>query len=192
MRMHVLDNEAEIARAWWSRMQPHHGRDGRSAASRRASIARLRHASSLMKAACEPATADLYDGLACSFPASDLPRVALVAGVLAHIRRDSHLSIAEALGRPHGRLPGPLLSPLRFRRLVAASEPESLLVAFRRVAEMLRGEMNVKDAAGLLMAWTDPRYAETARTAFAFDYHGAGFKLPPAAAALHAEIAEAQ
>jgi hypothetical protein len=64
---------------------------------------------------------------------------------------------------------------MRFKRLVAAREPDDLLVAFRRLAAVLDDTANVRDLARLLLAFTDPdeRCGDIARVGFAFDYHGA-------------------
>jgi CRISPR system Cascade subunit CasB len=175
--------EAGEARKWWSRLQPRE-RDGRSLPGDRAAIARLRRASSILEAATEPATADLYKRLGLSFPERDLRRAALIAAVLAHVRDDTTERVAIAIGIPRGGADTTaLLTPLRFRRLIAAREVDDLLIAFRRVISILRGAVNVKDLARLLLAWTDPvdNRAKIARTRFAFDFHRAGQYAPESA-----------
>ena len=73
----------------------------------------------------------------------------------------------------------------RFSRhsVLAAREVDDLLIAFRRVISILRGAVNVKDLARLLLAWTDPvdNRAKIARTRFAFDFHRAARFAPESA-----------
>jgi CRISPR system Cascade subunit CasB len=175
--------EAGEARKWWSRLQPQ-VRNGHSLPGDRGAIARLRRASNILEAAIEPATADLYARLGLSFPERDLPRAALIAAVLAHVRDDTTEPVAIAIGTPRGGADTTtLLTPLRLRRLIAAREVGDLLIAFRRVIAILREATNVRDLARVLLAWTDPVHnrAEIARTRFAFDFHRAGQYAPETA-----------
>lgn len=175
------DTEAHAAWSWWHRLQPHE-RNGRVVPGDRAAIARLRRIANVMEAFAEPASVDLYRQLGFTVPERDLPRAALIAAVLAHVRSSSEVSLARALGPPPGGQPqDAVLKPLRFKRLLAARQPDDLLIAFRRVVALLNGSANVKDLARLLLAWTDERFGDIARTRFAFDYHGAAFAAPDAA-----------
>jgi CRISPR system Cascade subunit CasB len=172
----------QSARHWWRSLQdtkedgsPNRRRD-------RAALARLRHAATPIQALEEPAVFDLYKRL--GFGKDDrevekrLPRVAVVAAVLAHIRGDATSSesgfrrrFAEMLGQGSDR---PLMSPLRFKRLLAATEDQELLITFRR-AVVLAGERNIDvgDVAASLLDWSEKR-----RMRWAFDYYGAGVAAP--------------
>ena len=186
--------EAQQAWLWWSRLQPREA-EGRMIPGDRAAVARLKRAANIMEAAAEPATGDLYEKLGRANPddvrrnfskeeaTQDLPRAALLAAVLAHVRDDDrkNKSVAEAIGAPRGgEDTTALITPIRFKRLVAAREADDLLIAFRRVVAILGKTANVKDLAMQLLAWTDPddRTADIARTRFAFAYHGASRYAP--------------
>jgi CRISPR system Cascade subunit CasB len=68
----------------------------------------------------------------------------------------------------------PLMSRLRFNRLLAATEDQDLMAAFRR-AVMLAGarNINVGDVAASILDWSERR-----RMQWAFDYYGAGIAAP--------------
>ena len=176
-----ITERAAAARRWWRSLQPDEQTGQRGD---RAALARLRRAGSALEAAAEPATADLFGKLMFEHPERDLARAALVAAVLAHVRRDDGATtVARAMGAPRGGDDTTaLLTPLRFKRLIAAREPDDLLIGFRRAVAILGDTANVKDLARQLLAWTDERHSDRARTLFAFDYHGAGQYAPHSSA----------
>jgi CRISPR system Cascade subunit CasB len=106
-----------------------------------------------------------------------LPRVAIVAAVLAHIRTDAmpgdngfRRRFADMLGRGDR----PLMSPLRFKRLLTATEDQDMLIAFRRAVALAGGRnIDVGDVAASLLDWSERR-----RMRWAFDYYGAGIAAP--------------
>ena len=161
---------------WWKALQPS---DGGKFRGDRAALAKLKRASSIMEAASEPATAELFNklGFERHYASTDLPRAALIAAVLAHIRDDNRKdTLARAIGTPRGgEGTTALITPLRLKRLIAAREADDLLIAFRRAIAILGHTANVKDVAKQLLLWTaDDRTADSARTLFTFDYHNAG------------------
>ena len=178
------ESESLAAARWWSSLQPQRRNDGSWSSGDRASLSRLRRASSILDALAEPATAYLFRklGLPDKDDGASRIRAALLAGVLSHVRNDDRgRSIASVIGSRRGDAESQqLVTPLRFKRLIAAREPDELLTAFRRVVAILGDTANVKDLARTLLAFTDPddRRADIARTRFAFDYHGAGQYAP--------------
>lgn len=178
MKTEPYKEEAAAAYSWWKHLQPRET-DGRVVRGDRAAIARLKRAASIMEAAAEPATADLYKKLGFTDP-SNLPRAALLAAVLAHVRKDDpRQPFAEAIGTSRSGVDTTaLISPLRFKRLIAAREPDDLLIAFRRAVAILGKEANVRDLARLLLGFTDERWSDISRTRFAFAYHGAALAAP--------------
>ncbi|MFM9938435.1 MAG: type I-E CRISPR-associated protein Cse2/CasB [Hyphomicrobiaceae bacterium] len=175
--------QAAVAVSWLASLRPREV-GGRLIAGDRAALARLRRASSVMEAAAEPATADLYKKLGLQYPARDLARAAVVAAVLAHVREASSEKIARAIGTPRaGDGSTAILTPLRLKRLLAAREPDDILIAFRRVVAILGHTANIRDLALQVLAWTDAERGDITRTRFAFDYHGAGPFAPGAEAA---------
>jgi CRISPR system Cascade subunit CasB len=175
-----------VARRWWSSLKdtpedgkPNRGRD-------RAALARLRRAATPMQALEEPVVFDLYNRLGFGKDDGDvrhwLPRVATVAAVLAHVKEDAKPAesgfrrrFAEMLGK--SAKPGddrPLMSGLRFKRLLATTEDQDVMIAFRR-AVALAGARNIDvgDVAASILDWSDRR-----RMRWAFDYYGAGIAAP--------------
>lgn len=174
MSIRPYETEADAAWKWWNSLQANEQTKQRGD---RATLAKLRRASSIMEAAAEPATADLFKrlGFERKCASRDLPRAALIAAILAHIRpNENKEALAHAIGTTRGGADTTeLVSPLRLKRLVAAREPDDLLIAFRRVIAILGRTANIKDVAKQLLLWTDDRHADRARTLFMFDYHSA-------------------
>jgi CRISPR system Cascade subunit CasB len=169
---------AQTARRWWAELQGAEHKDASHRVGNPAALARLRRASSPTAAAEEPAVFDLYKRLGFGRHQIDrwLSRVAVVAAVLAHIRTDASATdsghprrFAEILGGNP-----PLMSPLRFKRLLAATHDQEILIVFRR-AVALAGAKNIsiEDVAASLLDWSDRR-----RMRWAFDYFGAGIAAP--------------
>jgi CRISPR type I-E-associated protein CasB/Cse2 len=174
-------SRGSIARRWWEDLQD--TREGSPNPKRdRAALARLRRAAAPLQALEEPAVFDLYRRLGFGKERSHLerhlPRVTVVAAVLAHIRQDAgrgetgfRRRFAEMLGQGDP----PVMSALRFKRLLSADADQEMLVQFRR-AVALAGHRNVDvgDVAAGLLGWDDQKV----RVRWAFDYHGAGIAAP--------------
>jgi CRISPR system Cascade subunit CasB len=68
----------------------------------------------------------------------------------------------------------PPMSPLRFKRLLAATEDQDLMAAFRRAIRLAGAHnINVGDVAESILDWSERR-----RMRWAFDYYGAGIAAP--------------
>ncbi len=169
---------AQIAHRWWAELQGVNRDDGLHRGGNPAALARLRRASTPLAAIEEPSVFDLYRRL--GFGRSDinrwLSRVGVLAAVLAHIRTDASIAdgghrrrFAETLGGDP-----PLMSPLRFKRLLAATSDQDLLIVFRRAVALAGAKnINVEDVAASLLDWSERR-----RMGWAFDYYGAGIAAP--------------
>lgn len=173
------DRPVKVQRAlgalgWWKSLQPRQLADGRGTTpGDRATLARLRRATSAFEAACEPSVSDLHRLLKfdAANRAPDIICSAVLAGVLAHIRTNSKSRLAAAMGKPIGDRQ--FISALRLRRFMAARGPDDVMLQFRRVIAMLDHTANVFDVALLIQHWLDPTEAgDRARTRFAFAYHG--------------------
>jgi CRISPR system Cascade subunit CasB len=176
------DEQADRAKAWLASLRPQPQDNGFTTGDR-AAIARLKRATNVMEAAAEPATADLFKrlGFQRKYAARDLPRAAVIAAVLAHVTRSSGANLARAIGPTDAKDPSSaLLKPLRLKRLLAAREPDDVLIQFRRTVAILDHTANVADLAQQLLAWTDDERGDLSRTIFAFHYHGAGDHAPTA------------
>jgi CRISPR system Cascade subunit CasB len=177
---HPQPRWAQIVRRWWEMLHDTTRKDGTPNPARDpAALARLRRAARPVDALEEPSVFDLYRKLGFSRHEFErrLPRVAVVAAVLAHVRADAapggngfRRRFADLLGRGER----PLMSALRFKRLLAATEDPDLMITFRRAVALAgKKEIDVGDVAESLLDWSDRR-----RMQWAFDYYGAGSAAP--------------
>jgi CRISPR system Cascade subunit CasB len=153
--------------AWWHSLKPNADRGTRG---NPAALARLRRAATVMDLMAEPEAIDLFRCVgARSY--SDLPVAALLAGVLSHVREDHQArSVARLLGPKHssgGK--DAIMSPLRFHRLLQTTEPDEILVAFRRMIALARGSLPVTDLSRSLLDWNEER-----KRRWIYDYWNAG------------------
>ena len=184
-----LPTISAAAFSWWVSHQPYDRNGNPNPRCNPAVMARLRRVATLQEAALEPATLDLHARLSESrgangrFSLVELEGTCLVAATLAQVREDaSHdangrrWSTARRIGPdPEGRAS---VSPLRFRRLLAARTPAEALVAFRRLVSLAGRAVPVGDLAESLLDWVDPRRGDERRMRWAFDYHNAGAAAP--------------
>jgi CRISPR system Cascade subunit CasB len=147
--------------AWWAKVI----REAQTGGDR-ASRSRLRRASPT-EAMAEEATHDLFHRIygAGRERAFRLPRVASLAGVLAHVREDDRRSLGRAAGRPR-REESPAISHSRVKRLLDAREEEEIVTGMRRLVGMLGGQANIRDLARLILEIENDRV----RRRFLFDY----------------------
>lgn len=179
---------AERARSWWSDLQRYTADEERNPTADTAALARLRRCAGPAEAMGEAATLDLFRRLGLS-NARDLPRVAVIAMVLAHIRTDKTrdektqdettgrtLSAIQSVGRSKPDAPDSArMTPLRFRRLLACRDDGDLVGEMRRFVALAGKAVNVGDLAASLFFW-----GERVRARWAFDYYGAGYAAPGA------------
>jgi CRISPR type I-E-associated protein CasB/Cse2 len=149
-----MNNDVKTIIGWWGAMQPDKEDD-------RAALAHLRRAGTILQLCMLPQTLDLCRKLDGS--KSDLGKTALIAGVLAYIRKTANGKFAGQLGSPAER---PKMAPLRFQRLIEAATPDEQLTAFRRAVIQNDREANVYDLAESLLHWGDAR-----RQSWLYDYY---------------------
>ncbi|MXX94157.1 MAG: type I-E CRISPR-associated protein Cse2/CasB [Gammaproteobacteria bacterium] len=151
-----------IAFDWWKRLNP----DGGSSSSpHRDSLARMRRADTPIEVFFEPEAIRL----AARFNrhTTNFDRVAIIAGVLAHVRETDERSVARAIGRTKFEDDqSAAVSESRFRRLLQAQNHE-LLDVMRRLVRMLKGHVNVLDLSNSIFYWGD-----RVRQRWIFDYYG--------------------
>lgn len=142
-----------IALGWWG---VHIG--DRESAAARGLAARLRRAAP-MAVLCEPAVQDLARSLGMGpARAQDIVRL---AGLLAEVREHDGAPLARRLGGAE-----PVLSGLRFQRLMRA-EGDELVALLRRAIAMAERRCNVAALASDLLHW------QVARPRWCFHYFGA-------------------
>lgn len=158
------------ARQWWhDYVEPLPHRRGAA----RAAMARLRRTHTAMDALMEPATLDLARRLGRTRP-QDLPRVGMVAAVLAHVRENDDRPVARAAGPaspsadPKKDDENAVVKYGRFRRLLQADD-DDLVDQMRRLVRLLGGKANVADLAYSIFYWGD-----RTRQRWVFDYYALG------------------
>ena len=150
-----LQGDALVVYEWW--------RELTSENAGRIEVARLRSAET-------PAFAMLSSygtQLVASLGNHDPERVAILAGILAHVRLNDEQSVASAIGpgtpvRPDSGL----VFSVRFQRLMM-TEADQLMDPMRRIVRALNGRANVPDLAVSVLEWGD-----TVRKRWIFDYYG--------------------
>lgn len=174
-----------IARNWWEDLQPTKDDEDGYSRGDRAALAKLRRCSSWIDAASESQTLVLFDALTKSHPEKRrpdmLPRVAVLASVLAHVRKDNMDTkhIADGIGKRAGDKDATaVLSSLRLRRLLTTKGDDDILIAFRRLVALMRDTANIADLATNILYWDHPEFGDKTRVNFAFHYWKAGAAAP--------------
>ncbi len=159
--------DAKKAAAWWRELQPD---PARKWSGDRAALARLRRCATVNMAMLDVATMQLFQRCGASLP-SDLPRVALAAAVLAHVRDDrAGIHIARQLGPDMPDKPETaILKPLRFRRIMEAETPDERLISMRRLVALAGNSLSVTGLAEALLNWTEWRQRD-----WVYQYWNAG------------------
>jgi CRISPR system Cascade subunit CasB len=142
------------AAAWWRELQP----DPENGGGDRATLAQLRRCATVGELMLEPASIILFRRCEAE-TFHDLPRIALAAGVLAHVRTDDKsMHPARRVGPDAPEKPETaLLKPLRFRWLMEADSPDDRLAAFRRLSVIAGRELNISALTDALLDWTEDR-----------------------------------
>lgn len=186
------DGQRKWVRDWWSALQPRELKSPTLPPSLvgfdrgdRAALRRAGDADALM---LEPSTHLLADQIIAmdahrkwrQFPDESIVhlQVAMVAGVLAHVRSDvaDGRSLAWRLGRAAGH-EQPLMSELRFKRLLKTRDETDLLRQWRRAVSLAEGTADVARLADDLLAWQIEQERPAARASegrkfrWAYDYY---------------------
>lgn len=140
----------EVAFDWWRELAPQENGTKPALGWKRATLARLRRADSPLKVLMEPYALRLVQTL----PAAP-DRVALLAGVLAVVRKDVRDPITRTLGRDSfGEDKSAKLAESRFRRLLQ-TPTNDLLDPMRRLVRLAQNEANVRDLAKSILYWSE-------------------------------------
>ena len=163
----------DVAHDWWGRLVS--GESGHH----RAALARIRRASTPLEVIQEPEALRLITRLQTFSP----DRVAILAGVLAHVRESPPTALTRAVGRSDlSEEHSAALSEARFRRLLQA-ETHELLEQMRRVVKLSKGAANVQHLAAGILYWGD-----SVKQRWIFEYYGVGGPQQEGAAARAAPL----
>lgn len=105
--------------------------------------------------------------------------VAAIAGATARIKqhraeRDEYIATSAAqMAQTKRETDAPRVSDLRFRRLLQASDIETLYPMLRRVIALLDREMDLHRLANDLWQWGSPFGGDRRRRQWAYEYYGA-------------------
>jgi len=151
--------------AWWHNLRP----DPKTGdPGDRAAIAKLRHAGRILEASMEAATFELCRALGAQY--QDMGNVALIAAVMADLREDQPAqTIARALGGQDKDSRS--CKPLRFQRILEATDADAQLTAFRRALALLKHSGHAADLAASLLEWNDPIRRDSRRQRWLYDYY---------------------
>ena len=136
----------------------------------RADRAVLRRANDLTAVACLPAYQRVYRAMARAEGAGDWQdhqkeRIAAAVALLAHVKADGDLSVPKAMSqRPEGSDRNPV-SELRFRRLLDASDTETLFAGLRRALPLIEHRVSPESLAKDVFSWND-----NVKKRWAYDY----------------------
>lgn len=139
----------------------------------RAARAQLRRCTTVVDALCIPAAIGLarrlgrIPGIAApQWKQNAFERVLALAIVLSHVRHDNGIGLLRALG--WGRFPDegkavdaaqarPILSELRFKRLLQCESDDDLIRTFTRLVSLAGNEADVAELARVFLHWDDDR-----------------------------------
>ena len=170
------DRGPGIALDWWQRLTAN---EGARRGQRRAALARMRRAATPLEVMQEPEALRLIQRL----PYRSEYRVAVLAGVLAHVRETDDRSVARRIGRDSlDDDQSALVSENRFRRLLQVEDSE-LMEGMRRLVRMNKGKLNVHDLSAAILYWGDG-----VKKRWIFDYYGVRSALRPDAASSESPI----
>ena len=153
---------ADIAVAWWRDLVSEEPGGRTTQGARRAARARLRRAATPIEVMQEPEALRLIRRLP-----REPERVAILAGILAHVRESDDQRIARAIGRESFEEEDKvLMSEERFRRLLQTPGSE-LMDPLRRLVRLTKGRANVRDLSSSVLYWGD-----RVKKRWIFDYYG--------------------
>lgn len=94
-------------------------------------------------------------------------RIAAVLGLLSHVRETENKSLAKQMA---GDGETPLVSKLRFRRLIQRNRREDLYAPLIRVLRMLKKRADPHDLANSVYYWGDKYWGDKIKKDWAYDY----------------------
>lgn len=155
---------AEILRAWWKSLEDNRGER-----------ARLRRAPNPSDVAFSPAYHRLFNqllGLKQLRPINREPLEA-VAGLISHVREDTGplKKFAQQMGAKKTGSDNAIVSGLRFRRILAISDRNTLYPMLLRIIHLLGGKVNLLSLAESVYLWNERTWKD-----WAYEYYAAAPK----------------
>ena len=157
MHLHFKSNTeaGKILLSWWEKLEDNKG-----------GWAALRRCGTTLDVVFIPAYQQLCKQL---MPCEGLhvERLPAVAGLLAHVRTNTGGDLAKQIAAPKTAGGNPVLSELRFRRLLQYQTQDELFPALRRVIHLLGKSADIYSLAESVYWWNDHT-----RKAWAYTYYG--------------------
>ncbi|RHX83879.1 type I-E CRISPR-associated protein Cse2/CasB [Leptospira stimsonii] len=154
----------EIILRWWADLQNNPGER-----------ATLRRCSDPSETVFYPAShrllTELYK-IKCDVYRPSLDKVCAIAGILSHVKTNNTIPFASQLSYKKSGSDQPLISDLRFRRILqykSISEDDLFFQKMIRVIRHLDGNANILDLFSSLYFWGD-----SVKKRWAYDYYGTG------------------
>lgn len=98
--------------------------------------------------------------------------LAAIAGLLVHVDADTGgTRLAASMGRCPPGSDRPLVSELRFRRLLDANDLDALFIGLRRALPLMAGGVPVRALIGDLLEWAQPWRRDRVRKRWAYAYY---------------------
>ena len=166
----------EKALTWWRRLNGLNAQEDEAHnAGDTGARARLRRAATPVEALTEARAVELARmlGMDAETSPQKLETVGALAAVLAHVRINVGATKMAALLGPQKGDERPVMSDLRFRRLLAARTPVDLMRQMRAAVQLLKGRGNVADIAHAMLHWND-----ATRVRWTYAYWQAAFASP--------------
>jgi CRISPR system Cascade subunit CasB len=134
----------------------------RGLAERKGDRATLRRCATPLEVALEPAYQTLYGRLNTRFEKLNADRLAAIVGLLSHVKNDDATNTPP---KTFSQGEQPVLSPLRFRRLLESQGMDELYPIVRRALPLVGYTINVRALAQDVYYW-----GERTKKAWAYGY----------------------
>jgi CRISPR system Cascade subunit CasB len=151
--------------AWWARIA-----DESASGQNKADRAVLKRCDSIEAVTRTAAYQRIYQAMRSQHEGEDwkpwqLDRLAMVVGLAAQVKRGGRTLAFEMNKRAAGS-DRPVVSELRFRRLLESPDNDSLFVALRRVLPLVKDQLDLGHFACDLFTWSD-----SIKKRWAYDYY---------------------
>jgi CRISPR system Cascade subunit CasB len=171
----LSDAETAALFGWWRRLNGNPDGEGQAqqhpSGQDRADSAALRRCADLTAVACSGAFGRLAQAVKAArngIPLLpwQLDRLALVAGVIAHVKTNGQSSLPQQMRQTAEHGDRACVSEQRFQRLLSTRGDDALYIGLRRVLPLVKDQADVRQLAADLYAWSD-----ATRKRWAYSYY---------------------